>query len=45
MYNSIFKPNLAPSQSWPEGPSPWVFIKKTVVAMLPPILLIIAVLG
>lgn len=42
---AYFKPNLAPSQSWPEGPSPWVFIKKTVIAMLPPILLIIAVLG
>ena len=42
---AYFKPTLAPSQSWPDGPSPWEFIRRTIIAMLPPILLIIAVLG
>ena len=36
---------MAPAQEWPEGVSPWSFIRKTMVAMLPPILLIVAVLG
>ena len=36
---------MAPAQEWPEGVSPWRFIRKTMVAMLPPILLIVAVLG
>jgi len=36
---------MAPAQDWPEGVSPWVFIRKTMVAMLPPIFLIVAVLG
>jgi len=48
MYISItayLKPAMAPSQDWPEGGSAWGFIRKTLTAMLPPILLIIAVLG
>jgi len=48
LYISItayLKPAMAPAQDWPEGVSPWTFIHKTLVAMLPPILLIIAVLG
>jgi TRAP-type mannitol/chloroaromatic compound transport system permease large subunit len=42
---AYLKPAMAPAQDWPEGVSPWMFIRKTMVAMLPPILLIIAVLG
>jgi len=42
---AYLKPAMAPSQDWPEGGSAWVFIRKTLTAMLPPILLIIAVLG
>ena len=48
LYISItayLKPVMAPAQDWPEGVSPWVFIRKTMFAMLPPILLIVAVLG
>ena len=42
---AYLKPTMAPAQDWPEGVSPWPFIRKTLAAMLPPILLIIAVLG
>ncbi|WP_026940521.1 TRAP transporter large permease [Hellea balneolensis] len=42
---AILKPSMAPAQDWPEGVSPWAFIRKTLIAMLPPIFLIIAVLG
>ena len=42
---AYLKPSMAPSQDWPEGVSPWLFIRKTMLAMLPPIVLIIAVLG
>ena len=48
LYISItayLKPEMAPSQDWPEGVTPWPFIRKTLIAMLPPIFLIIAVLG
>jgi TRAP-type mannitol/chloroaromatic compound transport system permease large subunit len=48
LYISItayLRPNLAPAQEWPEGGSAWLFIRKTLIAMLPPILLIVAVLG
>lgn len=42
---AYMKPAMAPSQDWPENVSPWKFIRKTLIAMLPPIFLIIAVLG
>jgi len=42
---AYLKPSMAPSQEWPENVSLWIFIRKTLVAMLPPIFLIIAVLG
>lgn len=42
---AILKPSAAPAQPWPDGVSPWIFVRKTLIAMLPPILLIIAVLG
>jgi len=42
---AYMKPSMAPSQDWPEDVSPWKFVRKTLIAMLPPILLIIAVLG
>ncbi len=42
---AYLKPAMAPAQDWPEGVSPWKFIRKTLFAMLPPILLIVAVLG
>ena len=42
---AYLKPAMAPAQEWPEGTSPWPFIRKTMIAMLPPILLIVAVLG
>ena len=42
---AYFKPETAPAQPWPEGVKPWVFIRRTLRAMLPPIFLIIAVLG
>jgi len=48
LYISItayLKPDMAPAQEWPDGVSPWPFIRKTLIAMLPPIFLIIAVLG
>lgn len=42
---AIIRPKDAPAQGWPEGVNPWVFVRRTLRAMLPPILLIIAVLG
>ncbi len=42
---ALFRPALAPAQNWPQGQAPWPFIKKALIAMLPPIMLIIAVLG
>lgn len=42
---AILKPSAAPADAWPEDVSPWVFAKRTLIAMLPPIALIIAVLG
>ncbi len=42
---AYLKPSMAPSQDWPAGVSPWRFVRKTLTAMLPPIFLIIAVLG
>lgn len=44
---AYFKPAMAPAQPWPDDgkASVWVFVRKTLIAMLPPILLIIAVLG
>ena len=40
-----FRPSAAPASGWPEGVSPWSFIRRIAFAMLPPIILIIAVLG
>ncbi len=42
---AYLKPAMAPSQEWPEGVSVWPFVRKTLIAMLPPIFLIFAVLG
>lgn len=42
---AYLKPAMAPAQEWPDGVSPWIFMRKTMAAMLPPIFLIIAVLG
>ena len=42
---AFLKPSLAPAQDWPENVNPWAFAKRTLKAMLPPIILIIAVLG
>lgn len=42
---AYFRPSMAPAESWPENVSPWKFVRRTLTAMLPPILLIIAVLG
>jgi TRAP-type mannitol/chloroaromatic compound transport system permease large subunit len=42
---AFFKPSLAPAQPWPSGVNPWVFLRRTLQAMLPPIFLIFAVLG
>jgi tripartite ATP-independent transporter DctM subunit len=42
---AFLKPAMAPADPWPEDINPWVFIRRIMVAMLPPILLIIAVLG
>lgn len=42
---AFFSPQKAPSQSWPEDVNLWKFIRRTLLATLPPILLIIAVLG
>ena len=40
-----FRPAAAPASLRPEGVSPWTFIRRIAFAMLPPIILIIAVLG
>jgi len=45
MVIAMLKPQMAPAQDWPVGVNPWAFIRRTLLAMLPPILLIIAVLG
>ncbi len=45
LITAFFKPETAPATPWPETVNPLVFIKRTLIAMLPPILLIIAVLG
>ena len=42
---AFFKPETAPAEPWPDGVDPWVFIRRTLKAMLPPIFLIFAVLG
>lgn len=42
---AFVKPAMAPAEGWPETINPWVFVRRTLVAMLPPILLIVAVLG
>lgn len=42
---AYFKPSVAPASGWPEGTSAGKFIRRIAVAMLPPIILIIAVLG
>lgn len=42
---AYLKPALAPAQEWPEDVKVGAFIRRTLVAMLPPILLIMAVLG
>jgi len=42
---AYLKPALAPAQEWPENVNPWAFIRRTLKAMLPPIFLIVAVLG
>jgi len=42
---AFIKPAMAPAEGWPENVNPWIFVRRTLVAMLPPILLIVAVLG
>ncbi len=42
---AALKPELAPASGWPEDAKIWPFIRRTFAAMLPPIILIIAVLG
>lgn len=42
---AFFKPESAPAEPWPEDVNPWVFVRRTLRAMLPPIFLIFAVLG
>ena len=42
---ALARPDDAPASPYPEGTSIWPFLRRTLVAMLPPILLIIAVLG
>jgi len=42
---AYLKPADAPAVAWPEDGSLAVFLRRTLVAMLPPILLIVAVLG
>ena len=42
---AYFKPDMAPAQEWPEDVKIWPFIRRALAAMLPPILLIMAVLG
>jgi len=40
-----FRPACAPATGWPKGVTAWTFIRRIAFAMLPPIILIIAVLG
>ncbi len=42
---AYFRPSVAPASPWPDDVQPSKFIRRTLVAMMPPILLIIAVLG
>ncbi len=42
---AYLKPAMAPAEAWPEDGSVGRFIRRALVAMLPPILLIVAVLG
>lgn len=42
---AYIKPAAAPASGWPQGVNGWTFIRRIAVAMLPPIILIIAVLG
>lgn len=42
---AALKPELAPASGWPEDAKVWPFLRRTLAAMLPPIILIIAVLG
>jgi len=42
---AFFNPDTAPAEPWPENVKVSTFIKRTLRAMLPPIFLIIAVLG
>ena len=42
---AALRPSDAPAESWPEGQPVAPFLKRTLMAMLPPILLIVAVLG
>lgn len=41
----FFRPAAAPAAGWPQGVTAWTFIRRIAYAMLPPIILIIAVLG
>ena len=42
---AFLNPKSAPATPWPEDVNPWVFLRRTLKAMLPPIFLILAVLG
>lgn len=42
---AFLKPSLAPATAWPKDVNPWVFVRRTLKAMIAPIFLIIAVLG
>jgi tripartite ATP-independent transporter DctM subunit len=42
---AFLKPSVAPAEPWPEDARLGPFLKRTLIAMLPPILLIVAVLG
>ena len=42
---AFLRPQLAPAQKWPDDVKTSVFLKRTLIALLPPIGLIIAVLG
>jgi len=42
---AFMKPEKAPAQSWPQDVNPWKFVGDTLKAMLPPMILIVAVLG
>ncbi len=45
MVTAMLKPEDAPADPWPDDVNPWVFVRRTLRAMLPPIFLIFAVLG